>query len=174
MRALELRGVELSCSERGDGPPALFLHRTATDSSAWAPTLAELGEGVRAIAYDRRGWGRSSAPQGYVRTTIEEQSEDAAALLEALDAAPAVLCGAGSGAVIALDLLLRLPELVASALLLEPPILSLLPEATRLLSEDRELLEGAAGSGREALVDLYLSGGLGALSAGVARIPPEL
>ena len=74
----------------------------------------------RAIAYDRRGWGGSSEPDDYRRTTIEEQSEDAAALIEAIADDPAVVCGAGLGAVIALDLLLRRSELVSAAVLIEP------------------------------------------------------
>ena len=46
---------------------------------------------------------------------------------------------------IALDLLLRRPELVAGTLLIEPPLLQLLPAATEALSEDRRRLEIAAG-----------------------------
>ena len=75
---------------------------------------AALSEGARAISYDRRGWGGSSAPDGYRRTTVEEQSEDAAALIESAAEAPAVVCGAGLGAVIALDLLLRRPDLASA------------------------------------------------------------
>ena len=49
------------------------------------------------IAYDRRGWGASGAPQGYRATTVEEQAEDAAGVLEALALESAVVCGAGIG-----------------------------------------------------------------------------
>lgn len=175
MARLEARGVELEWNQRGRGPSALLVHESATDSRAWAGVAGALTPGARVISYDRRGWGASSAPDDYGRTTVEEQSEDAAALLEA--EAPgqrAVLAGAGLGAVIALDLLLRRPELVAGAVLVEPPLLALLPEATELLSGDRSALESAAGEGREAVVELYLSGGLGALAVGVERLPAEL
>jgi pimeloyl-ACP methyl ester carboxylesterase len=109
MRALEARGVELAWSERGQGPPVLLVHETATSGAVWGP-LAEALEGeFRAISYDRRGWGASTAPDTYRRTTVEEQSEDAAALLASAADGPAVVCGAGLGAVVALDLLLRDP-----------------------------------------------------------------
>jgi len=98
MAALAVRGVELDWSESGEGASALLVHETAVDRSVWAPVTEALHGGVRAIAYDRRGWGASTAPDGYLRTTIEEQSEDAAVLVESLDAGPAVLCGAGTGA----------------------------------------------------------------------------
>src|SRR5262249_15031572 len=135
---------------------------------------AAIGEKARAIGYDRRGWGESSAPDGYRRTTVEEQSEDAAALIETLSLGEVLVCGAGLGAVIALDLLLRRPELILGAVLIEPPLLQLLPAATESLSADRRAPEAAAGEGREAIVQLYLSGALGALAAGAARLPEGL
>jgi pimeloyl-ACP methyl ester carboxylesterase len=74
--------------------------------------------------------------------------------------------------VIALDLLLRRPELVAGAALVEPPLLGLVPRATETLASDRQAVEAA---GREAglagVVDLYLSGGLAALGPGLERLP---
>src|SRR5688500_3816774 len=99
-----IRGVELSWSESGSGASVLLIHETATGAGVWDRVAEAIAESGRAIAYDRRGWGGSTAPDDYRRTTVEEQSEDAAVLLEKLDAAPAVLCGAGLGAVIALDL----------------------------------------------------------------------
>jgi len=175
MPSLSTRGVELSWSERGQGDSVLLVHETATGAAAWEPLAREIARGARAIGYDRRGWGRSTVPEGYRRTTIEEQSEDAAVLIEATAAAPATVAGAGIGAVIALDLLLRRPELVARAVLIEPPLLALLPDATEVLSQDAAAIETAvADGGLEAAVGLYLSGGLTALGAGAGRLPTTL
>ena len=173
MPTLEARGVELAWSERGEGPPVLLVHETATSAAAWEPLAAALEPRARVIVYDRRGWGESSAPDSYRRTTVEEQSEDAAALLGAAADGPAVVCGAGLGAVIALDVLLRDPELVAGAVLIEPPLLQLIPMATEALSEDRGRLEAAAAAGQD-VIGLYLSGALPALGPGISRIPEEL
>jgi pimeloyl-ACP methyl ester carboxylesterase len=175
MPALTARGVELSWSERGEGAPVLLIHETATGAGAWEPVARTLEGGARAISYDRRGWGESTVPEGYRRTTIEEQSEDAAALLDSLGAAPAVVCGAGIGAVIALDLSLRRPGMVAGTVLVEPPLMALLPEATEALSDDRLALEQAvAERGAEGALGLYLTGRLGALGAGAGRLPTSL
>ena len=151
MPALEVRGVELGWSERGEGPPVLLVHETAVDRAAWdAVSRALSAHGARAISYDRRGWGASNAPPGYARTTIEEQSEDAAMLLEGLSAGGAVLAGAGLGAIVALDLAARRRDLVAGTVLVEPPLLGLLPEATELLAADRRAWGcEAAGAGGE-------------------------
>jgi pimeloyl-ACP methyl ester carboxylesterase len=173
MPTLEARGVEIAWSERGDGGPVVLIHETAATGGIWDPLRSSLPAGVRAITYDRRGWGDSSAPQDYRRTTVEEQSEDGAALMEAVASGPSVVCGAGLGAVIALDLLLRRPDLISGALLIEPPLLQLLPIATEALSDDRRRLEGVAGSTAE-LIELYLSGGLPALGPGMGRLPEPM
>ncbi len=167
-------GVDLAHTERGSGPAALLIHETATGAGVWRPLMDELGEGMRAISYDRRGWGDSEAPPGYARATVEEHSEDAAALLDALGIARAALCGAGIGAVIALDLLLRRPALVSTAILIEPPLLAFVPGATEGLSADRISIEEALREGGpKQAFDLYLGGGLPFLGPGADRIPAE-
>ena len=113
MPTLEARGIEIVWSERGEGPAILLVHETAANGGVWDAVGEALAPRARAISYDRRGWGASTAPEGYRRTIVEEQSEDAVALLESAKAAPAVVVGAGIGAIVALDLLLRRPDLVA-------------------------------------------------------------
>ena len=105
-------------------------------------------------------------------TTIEEQAGDADALLRELDIEGAVACGAGLGAVVALELLLRHRTLVRAAVLIEPPLLAFLPEATEGIGADRQAITDAmAEGGIDAAVGLYLSGGLGHLGAGAERLP---
>jgi pimeloyl-ACP methyl ester carboxylesterase len=161
--------------ETGAGPALLCVHDTASTGDVWRPLADAAEERAHTIAYDRRGWGRSDAPEPYLRTTIQEQSEDAARLLEELGTSPALVCGAGLGAVVALDLIVRRPELVAGATLIEPPLLAFVPEATEVLSADGELVRAAfqRGGAAEAM-DLYLSGTLAALGPGAERQPPEL
>jgi pimeloyl-ACP methyl ester carboxylesterase len=172
MPVLEARGVEIAWSERGRGPSVLLIHDTAATGAVWAPLVEALATRFRAISYDRRGWGASNEPDDYRRTTIEEQSEDASALIEAVADDRVVVCGAGLGAVIALDLLLRRGDLLSAAVMIEPTLLQLAPIATEALSEDRRRLEIAAAS-HENVIDVYLSGGLPALGPGVARTPDE-
>jgi pimeloyl-ACP methyl ester carboxylesterase len=131
-----------------------------------------IGDGMRTIAPDRRGWGGSGAPEQYAATTVEEQAADAAGLLAALDATPALVCGAGIGAVIALELLLRRRDLVRGGLLIEPPLLAYLPDATKGIAADREAIAGAVSQrGPDAALELYLAGELPYLGAGAERIP---
>lgn len=145
---IEGAGVPLACEERGEGAPVLLVHDIAADAAGLAPLGRALAAaGARAIAYDRRGYGASGAPRPYLRTTVEEQAEDAAALLDALDAAPAVLAGADLGAVVALDLLRRHRDLVRAAVLIDPPLLQFVPDAAEVLSAERIALEEAVRTG---------------------------
>jgi pimeloyl-ACP methyl ester carboxylesterase len=169
-------GFELHRWEAGGEAPAILcIHETATTSEAWRPLARAIGERARIIAYDRRGWGRSGAPEPYTRTTIHEQSDDAARVLGAAGAGGALICAAGLGAVAALDLLLRVPALVQAAALIEPPLLAFVPEATDALLADGDSLRGAVhGGGPAAGLDRYLSGELHALGAGADRLPDPI
>jgi pimeloyl-ACP methyl ester carboxylesterase len=77
-------GVELYYRDWGTGRPVVFLSGWTLTSEMWAYQMQPLSEqGVRCIAYDRRGHGRSSDPgRGYDFDTL---ADDLAAVLEALD-----------------------------------------------------------------------------------------
>jgi len=137
--------VELAFEERGRGEPLLLIHDLAADHLAMLPLaerLAQAGAG-RVIAYARRGYAPSGAPEPYDGTTIAEQAEDAAALLRGLGAQGALAVGQGFGALIALDLLLRHARLLRGAVLADPPLLAFVPEATRLLADERGRIQEA-------------------------------
>ena len=72
------------------------------------------------IAYDRRGCARSERPEPYERTSVREHADDAAALLDALEASPAIVIGRSYGGTVAADLALRHPDRVQALVLLEP------------------------------------------------------
>lgn len=146
---IEGAGVPLAVTTSGTGPTVLLVHDLAADARSWGPLAAELDPAeARTIAYDRRGYGASGAPDPYERTTVQEQSEDARALLEAIGGeGPALAIGAGFGALIVLDLLVRLPQLLRGAVLIAPPLHQFSPSATSVLSQQRALLEVALREG---------------------------
>lgn len=120
---------------------------------------------------DRRGWGSSPAGPDYRRTSIAEQSIEIAPLLrDAAAGGQAAVAGIGLGAVIALELALAEPDLVSRAIMIEPPILGLLPEATGGMSIDVEAIRAAAAKGGAATAwKLFRDGGLPTLGAGAER-----
>jgi pimeloyl-ACP methyl ester carboxylesterase len=169
---VEIGGVTLAYDEHGEGRAVVLVHGTATARTVWRETVDAIGDGVRTIAYDRRAYGDSGAPEPYGGTTVGEQADDLAELIEAVGAAGAVLCGHELGALACLDVLARRAELVAGAVLIEPPMLWLTGAGTDAVGELREAVaaaarqEGAAGAVRAYLESV---GGPGA----TALLGPE-
>ena len=157
--SVEGAGVALNVVEHGSGAPVLLIHGLAADAEAMAPVAQALAGEARVIAYDRRGYGSSGAPEPYRGTTVEEQAQDAAAVLGALDPGAAVVCGDGFGALVALDLAKRHRALVRAAVLSDPPLFMFVPEATeRLAAQHAELDAAVREGGPEAGVEAWLAG----------------
>ena len=165
MPTVEGAGVPLHVEEQGTGPAVLLIHGLASDALALDRVAAAIAAGgARAIAYDRRGYGASGAPEPYHGTTVEEQAEDAVALLRALDPGPVVVAGDGFGALVALDLVKRHGGLVRAVVLSDPVLFALVPEATEFLSAQRAEIEEAVrsagpGAGVEAFLGDRVEGG---------------
>jgi pimeloyl-ACP methyl ester carboxylesterase len=142
-------GVELACEVRGDGVPVLLVHGMASDARSWTWLSDELAAGAtRTIAYDRRGYGGSEAPEPYEGTTVMEQAQDARAVLHAFAGdAGTLACGADLGALIVLDLLVHSPGLLRGAVLVAPPVHQFSLDATEVLSRERAALEQALRDG---------------------------
>jgi pimeloyl-ACP methyl ester carboxylesterase len=154
---VEAGGVELAFDDRGDGAPVVFVHGTAAGRSIWRETIDVLGDAVRAIAYDRRAYGDSGAPEPYTGTTVGEQADDLAELIRALDAAPALLVGHGLGAMAALDVLLRHGSLARAAVLIAPPVLWLSPHGPEVVGDLRDAIErGARDGGPSGAVEAFI------------------
>ena len=77
-------GTKLFHRDWGDGAPMLFMAGWTLTSEAWAYQAAELSDrGVRCIAYDRRGHGRSDDPgRGYDIDTLADDLESVLATLD--------------------------------------------------------------------------------------------
>jgi pimeloyl-ACP methyl ester carboxylesterase len=157
--SIEAAGVELAFTESGQGRAIVAIHGLASDGAAWDGFSAALAGEARVIAYDRRGYGASGAPQIYGATTVEEQAEDAATLIERLGAAPALLVGDGFGALVALDVLKRRRELATGAVLSNPPLFAFVAVAAEELVGQRLVLEEALRDrGPQAAVEAWLAG----------------
>ena len=89
-------GTELFCRRWGEGPPVLFVHGWALNSDAWQPAmLRTVRAGYQAVAYDRRGHGRSDDPgRGY---DYDSLADDLAAVIEEFDLRDATLVGHSMG-----------------------------------------------------------------------------
>ena len=109
---------DLYHEEAGEGAPILLIHPSGSTASTWGTVVEELASVGWVITYDRRGYARSG---GEPVRSLSTHSADAAALLEAVQAPPAVVVGTSSGAMIALDLAARRPDLVRAVVEHEGP-----------------------------------------------------
>jgi pimeloyl-ACP methyl ester carboxylesterase len=112
-------GVRLYVRELpGEGSDALLVHGLASSSHIWdlvGPRLSR--HGIRTVAYDQRGHGRSDKPSsgyGFDRTTA-----DAAAVIRAMRLRTPVVVGHSWGANVVLELAVRHSRLVSGAVLLD-------------------------------------------------------
>lgn len=79
MPTIETRdGTRLYAKVWGDGPPVVLIHGWPLSSDSWDPITQAIAEsGFRAIAYDRRGFGRSDQPSdGYDYDTFADDLAD--------------------------------------------------------------------------------------------------
>jgi pimeloyl-ACP methyl ester carboxylesterase len=116
--------VELFWEARGSGRPVLLIAGTPGDGGQFASVGDALARDHLVITYDRRGTSRSGRAQAWTATDVAEQADDAAAVLAAVGVSEALVFGTSNGAIIALELALRYPERIASLVLHEPPLLS--------------------------------------------------
>jgi pimeloyl-ACP methyl ester carboxylesterase len=88
--------TQLYVKDWGSGRPVILIHGWPLSADSWddqAMAIADAGH--RAIAYDRRGFGRSSQPwNGYDYDTL---ADDLAAVIEQTGARDAVLVGFSMG-----------------------------------------------------------------------------
>jgi esterase len=92
-----VNSIRLYYEEHGSGAPILCIHGGGSSALMWADAVEELARLGRVIAYDRRGCTRSERPEPYERTSVAEQAYDAAGLLDAVAATPAVVIGRSHG-----------------------------------------------------------------------------
>ena len=111
-----LRGMPtLAFDQAGTGHPLLLVHAGIVDRRMWDPVWDAMTAGYRVIRPDLRGFGETPAS-----TEPFTNWRDLAALLRALDAAPAHVIGVSSGGSASLDLALAEPGLVDRLVLVAP------------------------------------------------------
>lgn len=89
--------ISLFYEDYGQGQPVVLIHGWPLDHQMWEYQITELPQqGLRCIAYDRRGFGKSSKPwDGYNYDTF---ADDLKAVLDELDLQNVTLVGFSMGA----------------------------------------------------------------------------
>src|SRR3984893_5629222 len=89
-------GTRIYYKDWGKGQPVVFSHGWPLSADAWEDQMVFLGtRGLRCIAHDRRGHGRSSQP--WDGNEMNTYADDLAALVEAPDLKNAIHVGHSTG-----------------------------------------------------------------------------
>jgi pimeloyl-ACP methyl ester carboxylesterase len=173
MPSVVVNGAELYHEVRGAGPPVLLIMGATGDGGHFDALADVLADEFTVVSYDRRGNGRSPVPAGWQTTSVEEQADDAAALLEALGTGPAAVFGTSAGGNFALCLLVLHPGWVRGAILHEAALYALVDDFDVVRAPVRALVQEAMlAGGPPAAVEQFW--GYVAGEAGWNRLPPAL
>jgi pimeloyl-ACP methyl ester carboxylesterase len=132
---LAVNGARIHYERQGSGDPLLFIPGGLVDSAHLAEVAGVLADDFTVITYDRRGSGGSPRPVGWHSTTIGEQADDVAGLIESLGLAPCAVFGSSLGGIVLLELLARRPGLVRAAIVHEPPLFSVLDDGDEMADQ---------------------------------------
>jgi len=89
-------GIDIYFKDWGRGRPVVFCHGWPLSSDSWESQMLHMADnGLRAVAHDRRGHGRSSQP--WDGNDMDHYADDLAQLLELLDLNEVFLVGFSTG-----------------------------------------------------------------------------
>lgn len=137
---LQVVGAELYFELRGTGP-LIALHAAPMDAAAFTPLAELLAVDHTVLTSDPRGINRSRVDHRDRDVTPDVRAEDLAALLRHVDGGRATVFGSSGGAVSALALMQRHPELVATVIAHEPPLAELLGDCERVRIETDQMIQ---------------------------------
>jgi pimeloyl-ACP methyl ester carboxylesterase len=156
MTSISANGANLYHERRGDGANVVFISGATGDAGHWTGVADTLADTYAVITYDRRGNSRPRPP-GWASTTVDEQADDAAALLRGLEVAPAIVFGTSAGASIAANLAIRHPSVLRGVVFHEPIFRSGVTNAANIWARRKALIEeGFAKGGVRAASELVL------------------
>jgi pimeloyl-ACP methyl ester carboxylesterase len=170
---VSVNGAELYHEVRGSGPAILFISGATGDAGHFGRVAELLADEFTVVTYDRRGNSRSPRPAGWDKTSMDEQADGVAGLIQALGLGPAVTFGTSGGAVILLNLLLRHPEVLRGAIVHEPPLVSVLSNAEEVGATLQSITkEGLANAGPRETMEMFIRQNAG--DENFENLEPEL
>jgi 3-oxoadipate enol-lactonase len=103
---IDVPGGRLAAEDEGDGPPIVLVHSAIVNRRSWdALTPLLVAAGYRAIRYDMRGWGESTA-----EAVEYSPRADLLAVMDARGIERAAAVGNSWGAIQVLDTVLESPD----------------------------------------------------------------
>jgi pimeloyl-ACP methyl ester carboxylesterase len=167
---LEVPGASIYYEVRGQGPALLIIPGGPQDAGVFAGLARLLADRYTVVTYDPRGNSRSPFDGPL---DVDQQADDAAALIEALGG-PAFVFGTSGGAQVALNLAARHSTVARAVVAHEPPAILLLDDPTPALAQEQDLYETYRRDGVEAAMGKFFAdNSLEGEQDGDSGMPPE-
>jgi pimeloyl-ACP methyl ester carboxylesterase len=172
---LEVPGAVLRYDVRASEPfggPVLMMIGSPMGAAGFGTLATQLTDHT-IVTYDPRGVERSERTDPDLEVTPEVHAADVGAVIEAVGGGPVDLFASSGGAVNALALVAAHPKLVRTLVAHEPPLASVLPDATYALAACRAVHEtyNRRGSGHGMAHFMALVGLRGPVPADFASLP---
>ncbi|MDQ0644401.1 alpha/beta fold hydrolase [Microbacterium murale] len=141
---LDVADARLHYEVRGDGP-LIALIGAPMDAEPFNGLADALASDHTVLTADPRGIRRSTLLDSTADSTAEQRANDLAALVRHVDAGAAIVLGSSGGAVTALAFAQDHPELTATVIAHEPPLITLLDDAAgqRRMTEEMIAVYGS-------------------------------
>ncbi len=164
MSLLTVPGAQVYYEVEGSGPLLILIPGASGTGESFRPLISHLTAHYQVVIYDRRGFSQSKlgGPQDYAHR-LATDADDVRRLIERVTDQPAMVFGNSSGALVALEVLIRFPERVQTVIVHEPPIVSLLPDAGEWLAFFDKVYETSRKQGVPAAMHQFASRVLGSL-----------
>ena len=150
MGVLEVPGARLYYETYGSGPVMLMVPGASGSADNFQRVAQHLAAHYTVVTYDRRGFSRSQldGPQNY-DYRLGTDADDVRRLIEHVSGEPAIVFGGSSGAIIALELLVRRPSVVRTLVSHEPPAVRLLADGQKWIDFFSQVYDLYRQSGME-------------------------
>jgi pimeloyl-ACP methyl ester carboxylesterase len=156
---IPVAGGEIAFETDGSGPVLLLLHAFPLAMAMWEPQVAAFAAGQRVARFDARGFGASDLMTGAL--TMDAIAEDAAAVLDRLEAPTAVVAGCSMGGYAALAFARRFPQRLRALVLVDAKAA---PDTDEARAGRARLAEKVLADGATAAADALLPKLLGSTS----------
>jgi pimeloyl-ACP methyl ester carboxylesterase len=142
MSILDVPQAGLYYETHGSGPLLVMIPGAGGTADVFRKLAQNLSADFTVVIYDRRGFSRSTltGPQDYEHR-LATDADDVRRLIAHLGADEAVVFGASSGAIVALEVLARHPSSVSTVIAFEPPAMRYLPDGQNWIDTFAELHE---------------------------------
>jgi pimeloyl-ACP methyl ester carboxylesterase len=155
--SLTVPGARLYYDVSGSGPLLLLIPGGMADAEGFVPLARFLEDRYTVVRYDPRGISRSHFDGPAEDVSVAVHADDAQRVLMAIGSEPAFVLGHSGGAIIALALVERHPELVQTLVAHEPPLVELLPEGDERRKDGQKIYDTYRKEGAGAAMAQFMA-----------------